>query len=235
MRLNLPKKEALSLGYQISDNQIYFYVKDTGCGIPKDKQNSVFDRFVKLDSFAQGTGLGLSICAMIVRKLGGDIGVESQVGIGSTFWFTMPFVPAQTELEANSNSKKKKSTDIIKEDKTKILVSEDDPSNYKLFESILSKEYQLFHAWNGEEAVRLFKEYKPDIILMDIKMPVLDGYESTERIRKISKTVPIMAVTAFAFAEDELKVKENGFNDFISKPIHSSILKEKIRNLLKMD
>lgn len=233
--IKFTQKGSIKFGYRVSNNQIFFYVKDTGCGIPKDKKNSVFERFVKLDSFAQGTGLGLSICAMIVRKLGGDIGVESEVGVGSTFWFTMPYIPTFTEQETNSKKKTKKSAEIIKEDKIKILISEDDPSNYKLFESILGKEYQLFHAWNGEEAVHLFKEHRPNLILMDIKMPILDGYESTKMIRKISKDVPIIAVTAFAFAEDELKVKENGFDDFISKPIHSTLLKEKIRNLLKMD
>ena len=82
------------LGYQMKENLLYFYVQDTGCGIPKDKQSSIFDRFIKLDSFTQGAGLGLSISASIVYKLGGKIGVDSEEGVGSTFWFTIPCIPA---------------------------------------------------------------------------------------------------------------------------------------------
>lgn len=117
-------------------------------------------------------------------------------------------------------------------EKATILIAEDDDSNYRLFESILKKEYRLIHAWNGLEAIELFKEHNPDLVIMDIKMPGLDGYGATEAIRKISQTAIIIAATAYAFAEDEQRVQERGFNGYISKPISSGGLKAKIAEAL---
>ena len=115
-----------------------------------------------------------------------------------------------------------------------ILVAEDNESNFDLLNVILRKEYCLVRAENGEEAVRLYKECKPDLILMDIQMPQMDGYEAIREIRKLSSTVPVIAVTAFAFAEDEQKVFKSGFNAYLSKPVHAKLLKEKIQNLINL-
>ncbi|WP_303067052.1 response regulator, partial [Alistipes indistinctus] len=104
-----------------------------------------------------------------------------------------------------------------------LLIAEDNDSNYKLFESLLKKEYLLIHAWDGQQAVQLFHDNRPHLILMDIKMPVMDGYEATIEIRKSSQTVPIIAVTAYAFAEDEARVLRSGFDAYVSKPINASI------------
>lgn len=113
-----------------------------------------------------------------------------------------------------------------------ILVAEDDESNYLLIKSILGREYNLLHAWNGEEAVGLFISDKPELILMDIKMPVVDGYEATKRIREISESIPIIAVTAYAFEEDEARIMGFGFSGYMSKPINRIKLKEMIAEML---
>lgn len=213
---------SIHFGYRMqNEDTIYFFVSDTGFGISEEEANRVFDRFVKLNNFAQGTGLGLSICQMIVKRLGGDIGVVSKEGEGSTFWFTMPYVPVEDQPVVLNEGKQNVTSGKVK--KT-LLIAEDDASNYKLY-SVILKEYNLIHAWDGLEAVELYEKHHPDIILMDLKMPNLDGYEATLRIRELSPDVPIIAVTAFAFAEDEQRVMDAGFNYYVSKPIKASEIK----------
>lgn len=220
---------SITFGYKLCGRELYFYVKDTGCGIPADKVNSIFGRFVKLNSFVQGTGLGLSICQTIVEHMGGRIGVESEEGKGSTFWFTIPYQPADAD-----NKKEDKHQPIsVQKDKLTILVAEDNESNYRLFQSILKREYNLVHAWDGKEAVNLYKLHNPQIILMDINMPVMDGYEATREIRKLSLDVPIIAVTAFAYASDEQRVMENGFDGYMAKPISAPQLRQQIAAILQ--
>lgn len=220
---------SITFGYKLCDKELYFYVKDTGCGIPADKVNSIFGRFVKLNSFVQGTGLGLSICQTIVEHMGGRIGVESEEGKGSTFWFTIPYQPAAAE------NKKEEEHQLIsvQKDKLTILIAEDNESNYRLFQSILKREYNLVHAWDGKEAVNLYKLHTPQIILMDINMPVMDGYEATREIRKLSLDVPIIAVTAFAYASDEQRAMENGFDGYMAKPISAPQLRQQIAAILQ--
>jgi CheY-like chemotaxis protein len=115
----------------------------------------------------------------------------------------------------------------------RILIAEDNESNYRLFESILRHEYKLVHAWNGREAVDLFNRYTPHLVLMDINMPVMDGYEATAEIRKQSADVPIIAVTAFAFASDEQKVLSSGFDGYMPKPINARQLKTQVLDMLR--
>ena len=222
---------SIRFGYKRQKDELYFYVADTGCGIPKDKQDSIFGRFVKLNSFAQGTGLGLSICRTLVDNMGGKIGVESEEGKGSTFWFTLPYKEASNIIE--KAPQKEIQTITIEKDKLIILVAEDNESNYKLFESILKYDYHLIHAWDGQEAVNLFKEYNPQIVLMDINMPVMDGYEATKEIRKYSAKVPIIAITAFAFASDEQRVMESGFDGYMPKPINANLLKAQLKDIMQ--
>ncbi|MDO4165620.1 MAG: ATP-binding protein [Bacteroides sp.] len=220
---------SIRFGYEVRDKMLYFYVIDTGCGIPKDKQEDIFGRFVKLNTFVQGTGLGLSICRTLVQTMGGEIGVDSTVDKGSTFWFTLPYQPA---TEAPKQVVKPDPIKIKKQ-KITILVAEDHESNYHLIESILKKDYTLVHAWNGEEAVSMFKQCDPQLILMDINMPIMNGYEATKEIRKLSTQVPIIAVTAFAFASDEQKIMKNGFDAYMAKPINANQLKGQISSMLK--
>ena len=229
--IKFTEKGSIRFGYEMRENELYFYVTDTGCGIPKDKQQNIFGRFVKLNSFAQGTGLGLSICKTLMDHMGGRIGVESEEGKGSTFWFTLPYKPAVKE------DKKQMPKDIqpvsIERNKLTILVAEDNASNYKLFESILKYDYHLIHAWDGMEAVEMFRKHNPQIVLMDINMPVMDGYEATREIRKYSAKIPIIAVTAFAYASDEQKVMESGFDGYMPKPINARLLKAQLMDIMQ--
>ena len=220
---------SIRFGYRmVENNKLYFYVSDTGCGIAPDEVHKVFERFVKLNDFAQGTGLGLSISKMIIERLGGEIGVDSILKEGSTFWFTIPYnpVPVQADVPVTLPADE---VQPARKDKLTLLIAEDDSSNYKLYDMML-KEYTLLHAWNGKEAVELFEQHRPDVILMDIKMPKMDGYEATAEIRKLSSLVPIIAVTAFAFAEDEQRILQSGFNAYLSKPINVPELKKTIRS-----
>ncbi len=120
----------------------------------------------------------------------------------------------------------------MKSEKSTILIAEDDESNYLLINSILCDDYNIFHAWNGKEAIEIFKAHSPDMILMDIKMPVMDGYESTRKIRELSQKVPIIAVTAYVFEQDDASIKGLGFNGYMSKPINRLKLKEMIRYMI---
>ena len=229
--IKFTEKGSIRFGYEMRENELYFYVTDTGCGIPKDKQQNIFGRFVKLNSFAQGTGLGLSICKTLMDHMGGRIGVESEEGKGSTFWFTLPYKSAVKE------DKKQMPKDIqpvsIERNKLTILVAEDNASNYKLFESILKYDYHLIHAWDGMEAVEMFRKHNPQIVLMDINMPVMNGYEAAREIRKYSAKIPIIAVTAFAYASDEQKVMESGFDGYMPKPINAKLLKAQLVDIMQ--
>lgn len=214
------------------DKELEFYVSDTGVGIEPDKLGTIFDRFIKLNNFVHGTGLGLSICKSLVEQMGGRIGVESKPGIGSRFWFTYPlnenFVcdnmreelkPALSEEEVSQKGNRK----------PLILVAEDTDSNFLLISIILKKEYEIIRAVNGFEVMRLEEIHRPDIILMDIRMPEMDGIEATYKLRDKGVDTPIIAVTAFAFDQDRNRILEAGCDDYISKPIFSAILKERIR------
>lgn len=221
---------SITFGYELQGSMLRFSVKDTGSGIPQEQQKDVFKRFVKLNTFKQGTGLGLSICKSIVETLGGEIGLNSEFGKGSEFWFTIPYRPVTETTTAKEDFPK---TTITIPQEISILVAEDNESNYKLISAILSKEYRLIHAWNGQEAVELFKEHKPQLVLMDINMPVLDGYGATSRIRQLSADVPILALTAYAYASDEEKILSSGMDSYLSKPINTQQLRNRIRSLLR--
>ena len=221
---------SIRFGYEMRGKELYFWVSDTGSGIPADKTEQVFDRFVKLNAFKQGTGLGLSICKMIVEHLGGRIGVESEEGKGSKFWFILPYVPGKAAAQRTEEQYPAVS---VEKNKLMILIAEDNDSNYRLFESILRKEYTLLHAWNGQEAVEIYRQHRPHLVLMDINMPVMNGYEATAEIRKLSESVPIIAVTAFAFASDEQKVLQSGFDGYMAKPINALQLRTQIVDMLR--
>ena len=214
------KEGSITLGYKVREDDIYFYVQDTGAGIPAGKVDKVFERFMKLDAKKQGTGLGLSISRTIIKKLGGEIGVFSEYGKGSTFWFTLPvkpfdFLPLQQRTEDVSETVEFNETEYdAGAVRRTILIAEDMDDNYLLYKIYLEKHYDLIRATNGEEAVSKYLECNPDIILMDIGMPVVDGYQATDAIRQLSSDIPIVAVTAFAYDEDRRKVMSRGFNGY---------------------
>lgn len=224
------KEGSITLGYKVREDDIYFYVQDTGAGIPAGKVDKVFERFMKLDAKKQGTGLGLSISRTIIKKLGGEIGVFSEYGKGSTFWFTLPvkpfdFLPLQQRTEDVSETVEFNETEYdAGAVRRTILIAEDMDDNYLLYKIYLEKHYYLIRATNGEEAVSKYLECNPDIILMDIGMPVVDGYQATDAIRQLSSDIPIVAVTAFAYDEDRRKVMSRGFNGYLSKPLNKDEL-----------
>lgn len=225
---------SIKLGYNIDSEKIMFYVKDTGIGISESDIDSIFERFVKLNTFAQGSGLGLSICKSLAERLGGTISAESTHGQGSCFNLTLPLSVIKTskrsiETTNNTKSKQKRTGRNLK---PIILIAEDRDSNYMLISAILKNDYTLIHAWNGQEAVQIYKSKQPDIILMDMRMPIMSGEEAITEIRKGDKEIPIIAVTAFAFDQDKKRVMELGCNDYISKPINADTLKDVIIKLL---
>ena len=218
----------IRFGFGRIDKDIRVYVKDTGIGIEPEKVDHIFERFVKLNSFAQGTGLGLSICRMIIEKIGGEIGVTSELGKGSTFYFTIPYE------ETGEHGKFFKESKVVSKGNTvnrvqqikKILVAEDVESNFILLKNLIGREYTLLWAKDGVEAIEMYKQYQPDLILMDIKMPRMDGLEATHIIRSYSKEVPIIALTAYAFEADKELALEMGCNDFVTKPISERTLRK---------
>lgn len=255
---------SVSYGYKQEGERVVFYVKDTGLGIEPEKLGRVFQRFAKLNNFAQGTGLGLSICKTIIERLGGEIAVSSEVGTGTTFTFWLPLENVIQDTETGTNShlpgeavgtqpsevlpakedtpRPKEETTEKEEDlrttaagteKATILIAEDTDSNFDLLNAILGRKYRLVRARDGMEAVTMYDEVNPDLILMDIKMPNLDGLEATRIIRQLSAEVPIIAQSAYAYEHDRNAAEEAGCNDFISKPIAQEKLKEKIKKWLK--
>ena len=255
---------SVSYGYKQEGERVVFYVKDTGLGIEPEKLGRVFQRFAKLNNFAQGTGLGLSICKTIIERLGGEIAVSSEVGTGTTFTFWLPLENVIQDTETGTNShlpgeavgtqpsevlpakedttRPKEETTEKEEDlrttaagteKATILIAEDTDSNFDLLNAILGRKYRLVRARDGMEAVTMYDEVNPDLILMDIKMPNLDGLEATRIIRQLSAEVPIIAQSAYAYEHDRNAAEEAGCNDFISKPIAQEKLKEKIQKWLK--
>ena len=221
----------IRFGFKVNNQCIRFYVKDTGIGIAPDKVGHIFDRFVKLNSFAQGTGLGLAICRMIIEKIGGEIGVTSEIGKGSTFYFTIPYKESSDDRIAFSEASETKyiSHTIKRMQKIKkILVAEDVDSNFVLIKNMIGKDYTLLWAKDGFEAVEMYKQFQPDLILMDIKMPRMGGLEATRIIRSYSKEIPVIALTAYAFEADKEQALEAGCNDFVTKPVSKAALAEAV-------
>ncbi|OYT12995.1 MAG: hypothetical protein B6I19_07475 [Bacteroidetes bacterium 4572_114] len=210
-----------------------FSVKDTGIGIPKERQHAIFDRFVQADLSLsrryEGTGLGLSISKAYAEMLGGKIWVESEAGVGSQFHFTIPYNPKTKEAvkskkSVSATSRKPKPGNL------KILIVDDEVIADKYLTVVLKKLGKEFlHAKNGLESVEICRN-NPDIdlVMMDIRMPEMDGHEATLKIREFNKDVIIIAQTAFALAGDREKVLKAGCNDYISKPIDKDELIQKI-------
>lgn len=216
----------IRFGYEVKKRYIDFYVKDTGIGIEDDKVDHIFDRFVKLNSFVQGTGLGLAICRMIIEKIGGEISVISCLGLGSAFHFTIPYEGEQEPAKLSDSPKEPEENNAMKraQQVKTILIAEDVESNFFLLKNLLGKDYTLLWAKDGVEVVDMFKEYNPDLILMDIKMPRRNGLEATRIIRSYSLEIPIIALTAYAFEADKEEAFAAGCNDFVTKPISRSVL-----------
>ncbi|MEA4915946.1 ATP-binding protein [Proteiniphilum sp.] len=227
-------KGTITIGYRLIPDFVEFYVKDTGIGISKDKVDIIFNRFVKVDNFAPGTGLGLSICKTIVERLGGNISVTSEEGVGSLFSFRIPVQPDGPE---NGGMQDQPEWDPLQpyksREKATILVAEDIDDNFELIRVLIGSQYRLIHARNGRQAVELFDKYHPDLILMDIKMPEMNGLEAIKAIRgKSPSSPPIIAVSAYAYEEDKRELLDSGCNDFVTKPLDKDVLLTSIHKYL---
>jgi hypothetical protein len=227
------KEGTIEFGYLKKGETLEFYVKDTGIGIPKERHEAIFERFIQAeitDKMArQGAGLGLSISKAYVEMLGGKIWVESEKGIGSTFYFTLPYnaYPLKETIDRKPLPTEKNET--VR--KLKILIAEDDEVSQMLVERfmiIFSKE--ILKARTGVETVKACRE-NPDIdlVLMDIQMPEMGGYEATQQIRDFNKEVIIIAQTAYGLSGDREKAIEAGCNDYIAKPINKTELQAMIQ------
>lgn len=231
-------KGTIEMGYEKIDENIRLYVRDTGIGIPEDKKDKVFHRFEKLDEFAQGTGLGLSICKAIVEACRGEIGFESEFDKGSLFWAVLPCqfesVNSEPTSSRRNNEKDANKENILDSEETKkvpkrVLVVEDIQSNFFLVSSILKNKCQLLHAPNGLEAVEIVRTQPVDLVLMDMKMPVMDGRTATSEIRKFNAEIPIIALTAHAFDADRVAALKAGCDDYLVKPINGAKLMQTLK------
>ena len=213
------EKGAITFGYKLKGDMMEGYVRDSGSGIPAEKLNNVFGRFEKLDLLKQGFGLGLSICKSILDKMGGEIWVESELGVGSCFYFlitcngTFPVAGEQN--------------------KPLILVAEDMDCNYELVKAILEERYSVLRANDGIDVVTKYESSKPDLILMDVRMPGLDGLSAAGIIRELNPSIPIIATTAFAFETDREMALAAGCNGYMSKPLEAEKLKTMVERYLE--
>jgi len=237
--IKFTKSGSIELNIHPIDGRLEFSIKDTGIGIPVNKQQSIFERFIQADSSNtrpfEGVGLGLSISKAFVEMMGGKIWVESKVDRGSTFYFTIPFITTQN-AKANTEAPNESN---VKEDlpkKKKVLIVEDDEMSEMLLSVLLGSFFnERLYSRTGIEAIEVSRN-NPDIdlILMDIKMPGMDGYEATRQIRKFNPGVIIIAQTAHALAGDYDRAIAAGCNDYISKPYNKSSLMKVINKTLKL-
>jgi PAS domain S-box-containing protein len=225
---------SIEFGYEKKGEYLEFFVKDTGVGIPQKQHQIIFKRFRQGSESHnrgyEGSGLGLSIAKSYIEMLGGEIWVESQEGKGSTFYFTIPYnAVSEEKIELlNAVSEKLKEVEIKK---LKVLIVEDDEISYSLLSRMLQKlSYEVLHAITGVEAIEACRDNPDlDLVLMDIRMPEMDGNEATRQIRQFNKDVIIIAQTAYGFSSDKEKTIEAGCNDYISKPINKNLLYDLIK------
>ena len=226
----------IQYGYRLLDEgqNIEFFVKDTGSGIAPEDQEHIFETYVSRDAETSmnGYGLGLPLCKIIVEKLGGKIYVDSKVGEGSIFTFIFPFKGSIGGKEQQNTTTTNVRTIRVsgrpeEAGRKTILVAEDEDSNYELVKIVLQKRYRLLRAHNGIEAVTIFEEEKPDLILMDIRMPEMNGLDATRIIKEVNPSIPVVALSAYAFEENIREAKMAGCDEFMAKPF-------KVENLIDM-
>ena len=227
--LKFTQKGQIVIGYKMLKNKgLVFYVKDTGIGIPKEQHDLIFKRFHQLNHIrnlkSNGAGLGLAISKNIIELLGGAISVESILGRGATFNFILPH---KDEPSKQSPKKVLKTVSTFLDwSKNTILLVEDEVSNYLFVKEILRRtKVELVWVENGKKAVEFVASSKSvDLILMDIQMPVMNGYEAFKQIKKIKPNLPIIAQTAYAMVEEKKQILDLGFDSYISKPIQINML-----------
>jgi len=232
--IKFTKSGDIDFGYEIKDDLVQLYVKDTGLGIPPKLYEKVFDKFVQTEQSLckdyEGAGLGLSICKGLVELLGGKIWFDSEINKGSTFYFVLPYkaiVEPSLTVEKYSEIPGKRSQRTI-------LIAEDDWISFQYLRTILEKsDITVLHAENGEQAVEFVKNTSEiDLILMDIKMPVMDGIEATKIIKRIRPDLPIIAQTAYTYSEEKNKISAIGCDEYLTKPLEYVKLNELLRMYL---
>ena len=217
---------SIKYGYRIIDEglNIEFFVTDTGSGIEPEIIEHIFETYVSKDAEQQkGYGLGLALCRIIVEKMGGSIKVVSELKKGSTFTFTLPFhgtIGGMSTSNRTTTSVRtlRVSTRPEEAEMKTILVAEDEESNFELVRIVLQKRYRLLRAHNGIEAVTINEDEHPDLILMDIRMPEMDGLDAARIIKEVNHSTPIIALSAYAFEENINEAKAAGCDEFIAKP-----------------
>jgi CheY-like chemotaxis protein len=219
--LKFTKSGNIEFGYSIKDDFVEFMVSDTGIGISKDNQSKIFERFYQVESSITrqygGTGLGLSICRAYARLLKGEIIVESKPGSGSIFYLTLPFKSSPKGKEEMKTGNKK--TDGSFDGQT-ILIAEDDDINFLMVKKSLEPfNLNLIRAVNGKEAVEICRsDNEINLVLLDLKMPVMDGLDAMKLINQFRPDLAFVAVTAYAFESDKKNALEQGCKDYLSKP-----------------
>ncbi len=213
----------IKFGYSIVNSELEFYVQDEGIGIPEEKKEEIFKRFGKLEDPERmnksGTGLGLSISKSLLDLLGGRIWLDSKSEKGARFCFTLPLEMGKKQMDRRQEKNTGNSPEIDLCEKT-ILIAEDEMLNYKLLETLLKKTgAKVLWAKNGLDAVQMAIENKVDLVFMDIKMPDMNGYEATKHIKRIDPEIPIIAQTAFAFANERSYILQSGCDMYMTKPI----------------
>jgi CheY-like chemotaxis protein len=238
--LKFTEKGSVSFGYKIRDKEnLLFFVKDTGLGINPNKINHIFDRFTKIAAnktkLYGGTGLGLSITKHLVEHLGGKIWVESIEDKGSTFYFLIPHQGAEQHILQENENKAK--TEKMSLKNARILIAEDEQMNYLFLQEALQPTgAQLTWAKNGREAVIYIESNNNfDLVLMDMKMPVMDGYEATRKIKKLRPDLAIIAQTAYAMPDEQKKGYQAGCDFYLSKPIDPVILIDTLKKYLPFE
>ena len=233
----------ITYGYRLKNDgqEVEFFVTDTGTGIAPEDLEDIFKTYMSRDAEAQkGYGLGLSLCKIIVEKMGGTIGVDSKLGEGSTFYFTIPFEGSIGGMVRNghttTNSRTiRVTTHTNMQSAPLILVAEDEDSNYELVRIVLQKRYRLLRAKNGIEAVTFCEDDRPDLILMDIRMPDMNGLDATRIIKEVNHDIPIVALSAYAFDENIREAKMAGCDEFMAKPFRVENLIEMVKKYLDED
>jgi CheY-like chemotaxis protein/nitrogen-specific signal transduction histidine kinase len=232
---------SITYGYRlINDGQeVEFFVTDTGTGIAEEDIKHIFNTYMSRDAENQnGYGLGLALCKIIVEKMNGSINVTSKLGQGSTFTFTLPFEGTIGGMSKNSrtttNSRTiRVSTKTDVQNAPLILVAEDEDSNYELVKIVLQKRYRLVRAVNGIEAVTFCEDDRPDMILMDIRMPDMNGLDATRIIKEVNHDIPIVALSAYAFDENIREAKAAGCDEFLAKPFRVEDLLDIVQKYVK--
>lgn len=217
---------SIKYGYRIIDDglNIEFFVSDTGSGIEPEFLKHIFETYASKDADQQkGYGLGLALCRIIVEKMGGAIKVDSIVGKGSTFTFTLPFhgtIGGMATSNRTTTGVRTLRVSTRPDDKNlkTILVAEDEESNYELVRIVLQKRYRLLRAHNGIEAVTINEDEHPDLVLMDIRMPEMNGLDATRIIKEVNHSTPVIALSAYAFEENINEALAAGCDEFMAKP-----------------